>query len=140
MSFASYLFIITSHSFWEPCCCRYELTRAERYLELSAKRVRKELVLLHDDATSCPRNTREWLKRRHWVSSHFHIKAPPRLFTRKSPDRIVSYYERLIHDQVPNIHSDFSRLARHVTGPSVGLVLGGGGARGAAHIGTVDTR
>ena len=118
-----------------PSPSGYELTRAERYLELSAKRVRKELVLLHDDATSCPRNTREWLKRRHWASSHFHIKAPPRLFTRKSPDRIVSYYERLIHDQVPNIHSDFSRLARHVTGTSVGLVLGGGGARGAAHIG-----
>ena len=35
----------------------------------------------------------------------------------------------------PNIHSDFSRLARYVTGASVGLVLGGGGARGAAHLG-----
>ena len=70
------------------------------------------------------------------ISSHFHIKAPQRLFTRKSADKIVSYYERLINDQVPNIHSDFSRLARHVTGTSVGLVLGGGGARGAAHIGT----
>ena len=70
------------------------------------------------------------------ISSHFHIKAPQRLFTRKSADKIVSYYERLINDQVPNIHSDFSRLAPHVTGTSVGLVLGGGGARGAAHIGT----
>ena len=36
---------------------------------------------------------------------------------------------------MPNIHSDFSRLARHVCGTSVGLVLGGGGARGAAHVG-----
>lgn len=35
----------------------------------------------------------------------------------------------------PNIHSDFSRLARWLTGNSVGLVLGGGGARGAAHVG-----
>ena len=35
----------------------------------------------------------------------------------------------------PNIHSDFSRLARWLTGTSVGLVLGGGGARGAAHVG-----
>lgn len=34
-----------------------------------------------------------------------------------------------------NIHSDFSRLARWLTGNSVGLVLGGGGARGAAHVG-----
>lgn len=35
----------------------------------------------------------------------------------------------------PNMHSDFSRLARWLTGNSVGLVLGGGGARGAAHVG-----
>lgn len=35
----------------------------------------------------------------------------------------------------PNMHSDFSRLARWLTGNSIGLVLGGGGARGAAHIG-----
>lgn len=37
----------------------------------------------------------------------------------------------------PNIHSDFSRLARWLTGTSVGLVLGGGGARGSAHIGMI---
>lgn len=30
-----------------------------------------------------------------------------------------------------------SRLARLLTGTSVGLVLGGGGARGAAHIGMI---
>lgn len=35
----------------------------------------------------------------------------------------------------PNMHSDCSRLARWLTGNSIGLVLGGGGARGAAHIG-----
>lgn len=37
----------------------------------------------------------------------------------------------------PNIHSDFSRLARWLTGQSVGLILGGGGARGASHVGMV---
>lgn len=37
----------------------------------------------------------------------------------------------------PNVHSDFSRLARWLTGTSVGLVLGGGGARGAAHVGMI---
>ena len=37
-----------------------------------------------------------------------------------------------------NIHSDFSRLARLLTGESVGLVLGGGGARGAAHVGMIQ--
>lgn len=34
-------------------------------------------------------------------------------------------------------HSDFARLARRLTGTSVGLVLGGGGARGIAHIGAI---
>lgn len=33
------------------------------------------------------------------------------------------------------MHSDFSRFARWLTGNSIGLVLGGGGARGAAHVG-----
>lgn len=37
----------------------------------------------------------------------------------------------------PNIHSDFSRLARWLTGMSVGLVLGGGGAKGSAHVGMI---
>lgn len=37
----------------------------------------------------------------------------------------------------PNIHADFSRLARWLTGTCVGLVLGGGGARGSAHIGMI---
>lgn len=36
-----------------------------------------------------------------------------------------------------SVHSDFSRLARWLTGTAVGLVLGGGGARGAAHVGMV---
>lgn len=36
-----------------------------------------------------------------------------------------------------SVHSDFSRLGRWLTGTSVGLVLGGGGARGAAHVGMI---
>ena len=34
-------------------------------------------------------------------------------------------------------HSDCARLARQLTGTSVGLVLGGGGARGIAHVGAI---
>lgn len=33
--------------------------------------------------------------------------------------------------------TDFSRLARFLTGTSIGIVLGGGGARGAAHVGMI---
>ena len=36
-----------------------------------------------------------------------------------------------------NKHSDCARLARHLTGTSVGLVLGGGGARGISHVGAI---
>ena len=34
-------------------------------------------------------------------------------------------------------HSDCARLARRLTGTSVGVVLGGGGARGIAHVGAL---
>jgi lysophospholipid hydrolase len=30
--------------------------------------------------------------------------------------------------------NDFARLARHLCGRSIGLVLGGGGARGLSHV------
>lgn len=33
--------------------------------------------------------------------------------------------------------TDFSRLARFLTGTSIGVVLGGGGARGSAHVGMI---
>ncbi|KAJ1569876.1 phosphatidylcholine and lysophosphatidylcholine phospholipase, partial [Nowakowskiella sp. JEL0078] len=36
-----------------------------------------------------------------------------------------------------NVTSDFSRLARRLLNRSVGLVLGGGGARGVAHVGVI---
>ena len=35
------------------------------------------------------------------------------------------------------VDSDVARVARHLTGRAVGLVLGGGGARGMAHIGVI---
>jgi lysophospholipid hydrolase len=47
-------------------------------------------------------------------------------------------YSRILNSgAVPDVHSDFSRLARMVTGTSVGLVLGGGGARGCSHVGMI---
>ncbi len=138
----------------------HEVTSAEKELEQAAKRTRKELVLLHGEDVACPRNTREWLRRRPWISGHFHMKFPRRLFAlerrrrrrRKrrnkvegdgdgdededdDEQRVVEHHSRAVSGHPPNIHSDFSRLSRYVTGTSVGLVLGGGGARGAAHIG-----
>ncbi|GFY60412.1 neuropathy target esterase sws [Trichonephila inaurata madagascariensis] len=108
----------------------------EKELEHFAVRTQKELVLLHRDDRIKPRNTVEWLNMRSWCSSHYHIRCPKRMFTKKSPMRLADVYNKLFINP-PNIHSDFARLARFLTGTSFGLVLGGGGARGAAHVGTI---
>jgi predicted acylesterase/phospholipase RssA len=71
----------------------------------------KELVLLHPDPSRRPAGTRDWLRRRR-VTWHHHI--------------------RTVYD------SDFDRLARHVCGKARGLVLGGGGSRGLAHLGVLQ--
>ncbi|XP_017765183.1 PREDICTED: neuropathy target esterase sws isoform X1 [Eufriesea mexicana] len=109
--------------------------RTEREVERLVMRTQKELVLLHKEQSGQrPTNTVQWLNMRSWVSSHHHIQCPKRMFTRRSQYRINELYSKVLMSE-PNIHSDFSRLARWLTGTSVGLVLGGGGARGAAHVG-----
>lgn len=70
------------------------------------------LVLLHPaDEKTDPEGTPEWLNRRYGIKRVHHVRID-------RPD----HYER---------------LARHLTGTAVGLVLGGGGARGQAHLGVV---
>lgn len=109
--------------------------KLEREIDRFAIRTAKELVLLHHEGSnSRPTNTVAWLNQRSWVSKHHHIQCPKRMFTRKSQYRVNDLYTKVLNSE-PNIHSDFSRLARWLTGNSVGLVLGGGGARGAAHVG-----
>jgi predicted acylesterase/phospholipase RssA/CRP-like cAMP-binding protein len=68
------------------------------------------LVLLHDESTVMPRGTRAWLDCRD-VGTHHHL--------------------RIGRDD------DLARLGRVLTGRAIGLALGGGGARGAAHFGVV---
>ena len=70
----------------------------------------QELVLLHQDKSRPPAGTQKWLSPRR-VDRHHHILADSK--------------------------SGFERLARFLTGRAVGLVLGGGGARGFAHIGVI---
>nr|XP_036221465.1 neuropathy target esterase sws isoform X1 [Bactrocera oleae] len=107
----------------------------EREIDRLAMRTQKELVLLyHESSNSKPKNTLQWLNVRPWVTKHHHLQCPKRMFTRKSQYRINDLYSRVLMSE-PNMHSDCSRLARWLTGNSIGLVLGGGGARGAAHIG-----
>jgi NTE family protein len=66
------------------------------------------LVLLHPAATTIPRGMRAWVARRP-VAGHVNLR----------PDR----------------EQDMARLARLLSRNAVGLVLGGGGARGFAHLG-----
>jgi predicted acylesterase/phospholipase RssA len=68
------------------------------------------LVLLQPDQAAAPIGTRAWLAHRP-VCAHHHVR--------------------------PNREADYARLARILTGRAVGLVLGGGGARGLAHIGAL---
>jgi len=71
---------------------------------------RRILVLLHPETTTLPSGTRFWLEPRK-LDAHHHLRR----------DR----------------DADLARLARFLTGNAVGAVLGGGGARGFAHIGVI---
>lgn len=71
---------------------------------------RTSLVLLHRDGKQWPTGVQKWLAPRQ-VDQHHHIRW--------------------------NRAQDFERLARIVAGRATGLVLGGGGARGGAHLGVL---
>jgi len=68
------------------------------------------LILCHPDDSKLPRGTIGWL-------------AP----------RQIDFHHHVCWDK----HRDFERVARFITGNPVGLVLGGGGARGFAHLGVM---
>ncbi len=69
-----------------------------------------DLILVHPVSTHEPLGTRAWLAPR-WVNNHHHVR-------RDDP-------------------SAYARVARFVVGRAIALVLGGGGARGFAHIGVI---
>lgn len=74
------------------------------------EKTRKNLVLIHPDKSGVPKNTIRWFEGRQ-LDDHVHIPW--------------------------NSPSDFYRLARLISGYSIGLVLSGGGARGYVHIGAL---
>ncbi|XP_046949677.1 patatin-like phospholipase domain-containing protein 7 isoform X1 [Lynx rufus] len=108
----------------------------ERMLESTAVRAQKQLVLLHREEGPAPSRTVEWLNMRSWCSGHLHLCCPRRVFSRRSLPKLVEMYER-VFQRPPDRHSDFSRLARVLTGNAIALVLGGGGARGCAQVGII---
>ncbi|KAK1792244.1 hypothetical protein P4O66_012195, partial [Electrophorus voltai] len=108
----------------------------ERMLEGSAVRAQKQLVLLHHEDGPPPRGTAEWLNMRSWISRHLHLSCPRRVFSRRSLPKLREMYQR-VFEKLPDRHSDFSRLARVLTGNAIALVLGGGGARGCSQVGII---
>nr|XP_060613420.1 patatin-like phospholipase domain-containing protein 7 isoform X2 [Anolis sagrei ordinatus] len=108
----------------------------ERMLENTAVRAQKQLILLHREDGPLPCRTVEWLNMRSWCSAHLHLRCPRRVFSRRSLPKLKELYER-VFQKPPDRHSDFSRLARVLTGNAVALVLGGGGARGCSQVGVI---
>lgn len=133
----------------------------ERFLLTTKTTARKELVLLHSERYCPPGLTRKWLRNRMWINgSHHHIQmsfrtAPEpmhpthRRFGTALKQRVqvlqaeIQKYTSKRVRQTPLYSADtpykgdFHRLARRLCRKSVGLVLGGGGARGLAHIGII---
>uniref|UniRef100_A0AAY4EI99 lysophospholipase n=1 Tax=Denticeps clupeoides TaxID=299321 RepID=A0AAY4EI99_9TELE len=106
----------------------------ERMLEGSAVRAQKQLVLLHREDGPPPRGTVDWLNMRSWISRHLHLSCPRRVFSKRSLPKLREMYQRVFQKPADR-HSDFSRLARILTGNAIALVFGGGGARGCSQVG-----
>ncbi|GAC97027.1 potential cyclic nucleotide-binding phospholipase [Pseudozyma hubeiensis SY62] len=141
----------------EPAMGEYE-----RLLMSVKTTARKELVLLHPERSVPPGSTREWLKNRPWVHAHHHVEMPglsgshaaaamstggdPKAVKalRNLKQKLETSLQRYRKTKTPlsaagrpHHASDFARLARRLCGMSIGLVLGGGGARGCAHLGVI---
>uniref|UniRef100_A0A3Q3XKY2 lysophospholipase n=1 Tax=Mola mola TaxID=94237 RepID=A0A3Q3XKY2_MOLML len=108
----------------------------ERMLEGSAVRAQKQLVLLHREDGPPPRGTVDWLNMRSWISRHLHLSCPRRVFSKRSLPKLLELYQR-VFEKPADRHSDFSRLARVLTGNTIALILGGGGARGCSQVGII---
>ena len=133
----------------------------ERFLLSMKTTARKDLVLLHMEKFSKPGLTAKWLRNRGWINGgHHHIHMSYRLQTGTVPVQprrfgtaikkrvevlqaeIQKYTSRRVRQQPlfsadTPFKGDFHRLARRLCGRSVGLVLGGGGARGISQVGVI---
>jgi NTE family protein/lysophospholipid hydrolase len=100
--------VIVANALGEP-----EISEIERELlgvDTSLHKTPQSLVLVHPDGAKLPTGTQQWLTGRP-VDDHHHLRW--------------------------DTDKDFGRLARFLTGNAIGLVLGGGGARGCSHIGVI---
>lgn len=138
-----------------------EIGEYERFMLGMKSTARKILVLLHQERFARGGLTRKWLKNRVWINGgHFHVQmtyspnampihppAKPTGPTLRERVQIIQaeiqkYTSRKVrhspfYSPDAPFKGDFHRLARRLCGKSVGLVLGGGGARGIAHVGII---
>jgi predicted acylesterase/phospholipase RssA len=90
-----------------------DLYTIEKTLDLYAQSILNRkiyIVFLHEEASSLPRKTSRWLADRK-VNLHIHVRR--------------------------NHPSDIRRFCRIISNQAVGVVLGGGGAKGYAHVGAL---
>ena len=136
----------------------------ERLLLSIKTTARKELVLLHPERSVPPGSTREWLKSRPWINAPHHVEMAGITLSHATPMtadpgavQALRHLKEKLETSLQRYRvkggargvaaggggrghqfSDFARLARRLCGKSIGLVLGGGGARGCAHVGVVQ--
>lgn len=133
----------------------------EKFLLGMKTTARKELVLLHVERYSPPGLTRKWLRNRMWINGgHHHIQMAFRTNSEPVQPQIKRFGTQLkqrvqvlqaeiqkytsrrirqtpLYSAETPFKGDFHRLARRLCGKSVGLVLGGGGARGISQVGVI---
>ena len=133
----------------------------EKFLLGMKTTARKELVLLHVERYSPPGLTRRWLRNRMWINGgHHHIQMAFRTNSEPVQPQIKRFGTQLkqrvqvlqaeiqkytsrrirqtpLYSAETQFKGDFHRLARRLCGKSVGLVLGGGGARGISQVGVI---
>ena len=128
---------------------------------------RTDLCLIHPDKYVVSGSTSQWLKNRVWVQGHHHVQmsmekhneslgpskksfisdlaakfSQNNLIISKFEEATTRAIKRIRRNQHEDItikshKNDFLRLARILSNEAVGLVLGGGGSRGIAHVGVV---
>lgn len=138
-----------------------EIGEYERFMLGMKSTARKMLVLLHAERYSSQGLTRRWLRNRMWINGgHHHVQMafgngtipshiPARKVGTTLKERVQSLHAEIqkytsrrvrhtpFYSPEAPFKGDFHRLARRLCGKSIGLVLGGGGARGIAQIGII---
>lgn len=113
-------------------------------------------MLLHNQRHYLkPGSTAAWLKSRVWIHGHHHVQMRVKnqnevVYNEKlqSINNFKSQFFSLYNNEAHNLfkgvskthsglRSDFARLGRRLLSKTIGLVLGGGGARGIAHVGVI---